>query len=194
MIPYIGDISKNDAEVLKEMAETHDNILEFGVGASTQVLSAYSKNSIIAVDTSVEWLEKTKRNIELLEIKNVPSFVFWEQGIMFTKFFDFVFDDCADEYRKDFALKIWPQVNIGGILAFHDTRRWQDARNVCHVLEQIYESVDRVIWNYNHSNITLVYKKEHEPYENWQETENRMPWQIGWGDPDVEYVKKQLHG
>lgn len=192
MIPYIGDISINDSRVLREMAETHNNILEFGCGASTQVLSSYSKHKILSVDTSQEWVDKTKNNIGLLEIENMPIFKIHASSSIYEGVYDFVFNDGVDSLRKDFALKIWGNIRIGGILAFHDTRRWQDAKTVCNVLEQIYESVDNVIFNYNHSNITLVYKKEKEPYDNWQITENKEQWQIGYGEPDVEYIKSKI--
>ena len=58
MIEYIGDISKADALVLKELAENATAILEFGCGASTQVMSVYTKNRIISIDTSQEWIDK----------------------------------------------------------------------------------------------------------------------------------------
>jgi predicted O-methyltransferase YrrM len=194
MIPYIGDISKNDAELLKNLAEQAESILEFGCGASTQVLSEYSKLPIISIDTSQEWIDKTKKNIDLLEIKNKPSFYLYNEYMnqSLVPQFDLIFDDGVDDFRKDFALKIWPCLRVDGILAFHDTRRWQDARNVCHVLEQVYNEVYDVKFNYNHSNITLITKKIKEDWVNWQEVENRLPWQLGWGEPDIDLVKRHL--
>jgi tRNA A58 N-methylase Trm61 len=69
MINYIGDISKADANILADLAEQSENILEFGVGASTQVLAAYGKGKVTTTETSMEWVEKTKQNLKLLGIE-----------------------------------------------------------------------------------------------------------------------------
>ena len=195
MIPYIGDISKADAEVLKAFAIKSERILEFGCGASTQVLSKYSTSPIVSLDTSIEWVNKTIKNLKLLEIENIPLFPAWLGNFYFdtSAKYDFIFNDGIDSLRKDFALKAWPILDVGGVMAFHDTRRWQDVKIVCNVLEQIYESVDNVIFNFRHSNITLVYKKEHEPYENWQIAENKEQWELGYGEPDIEIIKKRIN-
>lgn len=194
MIPYIGDISKADAAALARLAGQATRILEFGVGASTQVIAAFARPeaSFITLDTSTEWIDKTRRNLRLLGITRPVDFRAYESFDFSSGEYDLIFDDGADEFRKDFALRIWPRLATGGVLAFHDTRRWQDARNVCHVLEQIHNEVLTVEFNAAHSNITLVTKRDLEPYENWQETEGRLAWQLGWGEPDAVYIQAHL--
>lgn len=203
MIPYIGDISKADSEVLKDLAGKYNDILEFGCGASTQVLSYYSKSRITSIDTSTEWINKTKSNIELLEIWNVPNFYLYDEfdklisenvssGEWPIQCFDFIFDDGVDDFRKSFAMDFWLYLKPGGIIAFHDTRRWQDYRNVAEILNYHYNEIDSVKCNVNGSNISIIYKKEKQDYENWQEVENKQQWELGYGDPDKEEVKRRL--
>lgn len=192
MIPYIGDISREDAFVLKEFAEKSSSILEFGCGASTQVLSKYSKNEIISIDTSQEWIDKTIKNIRLLEIEKMPLFKIYNNSFV-SGLFDFVFNDGIDEYRKKFALDIWHNIKIGGILSFHDTRRWQDYKYVTEFIYLNYNEISKIYPNYKSSNITLITKKEEQPYVNWQETENKEQWQIGYGNPDINYIKSKLN-
>ena len=93
MIPYIGDISKQDAVVLKELAEQSVDILEFGCGASTQVLAAYTSGSVISVDTAPAWIRKTREHLKRLNLPEVSfcsydEFVTWRGGP-----YDLVFND-----------------------------------------------------------------------------------------------------
>lgn len=198
LIPYIGDVSKNDALVLKEMAETHERIMEFGVGASTQILGHYAKdNCLYSIDTSEEWMEKTLHNINLLGIAKETAFLMTEYYQSMETFstpshectYDFIFDDGVDHLRREFAIKIWPYLEVGGVLAFHDTRRAPDFRNVLEVLAHYQDEVGRVEFNYKSSNITLVWKKEPEPYSNWQIDECKEPWMLGYGDPPQEFIE-----
>jgi roadblock/LC7 domain-containing protein len=187
MINYIGDISKEDACVLAHLAESSSFILEFGVGASTQVLSAYADNPIVSLDTSKEWIERTRINLGLLKIENSPAIFHYETIIDHlvgypNLAFDLIFDDGVDELRREFAIHSWRSLKVGGILALHDTRRLQDIQNVCAVIENFGNEIEKVLFNYQHSNITLIYKKEYEPYENWQITEKKEPWQLGWAE------------
>lgn len=183
MLKYIGDISKNDAEVLKEYALLSTSILEFGSGGSTQVLAAYTQGNIISIDTEWSWVEKTIRNLGILGVTKEVSFHGYSKfmnELASKKTYDFIFDDGVDSLRREFAIKMWPYLSIGGVLAFHDTRRGHDFRNVLEVLAIYHNEVDTVIFNKEGSNITCIYKKIPEPYENWQLVENRTPQQLGY--------------
>ena len=186
MIEYLGDISRNDALVLQELAEKADNILEFGCGASTQVLSYYSRNKILSIDTSTEWIEKTKFNFSYLEIENIPEFKLYNEFSFSSGEYDLIFDDGADGLRREFAINVWPLLKIGGCITFHDTRRWHDQANICAVIIQYYNEIEYVQCNYKSSNITVIKKKIAEHYDNWAITENKAPWQSGNGVPPIK--------
>jgi predicted O-methyltransferase YrrM len=195
MIEYIGDISKKDATVLRMYAQTSNNILEFGCGASTQVIANYvSKEArITSIDTEEAWIEKTRSNIKVLGIKNHVNFLNYNtfmDHILVDIHFDFIFDDGADSLRREFAIKMWPYLAVGGVIGFHDTRRGPDFRNVLEVLAHYQNEVDDVAFNVWGSNITMIWKKVAEPYDNWQITEKREPWQLGYGELPEEFINK----
>jgi len=75
---YIGDISTNDFLILKELAIKSTNILEFGVGASTQIILNYTHGIVTSIDTSDEWIELTKKNLQYLNINKSIDFQRYE--------------------------------------------------------------------------------------------------------------------
>lgn len=199
MIPYIGDVSKADAEVLAYYAAKSKNILEFGCGASTQIMSFNTGSNILSVDTEFLWIDKTRGNLDLLGIgENVR---FEDYGVFMrdlnntaiSREYDFVFDDGADHLRVDFARIIWPHIKIGGRLAFHDTRRFHDFANALGLLAYYQNEIDKVYFNTAKSNITIIQKKIAEPYDNWQISENKEPWQLGYGEVPEE-IKEKVYG
>lgn len=198
MIKYIGDISKADAALLKVQASLphYKSILEFGCGASTQVIAKYKdkETKFVSIDTSKEWIDKTVDNLQYLGIN--PDIVeFCEYNLYMPLLptigdkFDFVFDDGVDSHRREFAIRVWPYIKVGGALGFHDTRRAHDFRNVLETLANFQNEIGAVIFNANDSNITLVYKIAPRPYDNWQISENRQPFELGYGDIPEDYKK-----
>src|SRR5258706_1824903 len=198
MIPYIGDISKNDAFVLQEYASSADSILEFGCGASTQVMASSVVVDatgivpvIISIDTEPSWIEKTKENLKILGVNKEVHFYDYRDfidHILIDKPFDFIFVDGVDSLRREFAIKIWPFLQVGGVMAFHDTRRGHDFRNVLEVLATFQDEIGEVKFNTLQSNITVIRKKPAAPYDNWQISEKKKPWQLGYGDPPQEFI------
>lgn len=190
MINYIGVISREDAELLKSLAEEADRILEFGAGASTQVFSAYCKGAIDCVETVHEWVDKTTRNLEVLQIgRNVRFLCPRPFGRVFSEIgaYDLIFVDGADELRQSFALCSWVHLRAGGTMAFHDTRRGtphglsetSDVQNVCALIARCAPEIDSVILNAMDSNTTLIRKRAPLPYVDWQKTEGRTDAQMG---------------
>jgi predicted O-methyltransferase YrrM len=173
---YIGDISKNDFLVLKELASKSMNILEFGVGASTQIILNYSFGNVTSIDTSDDWIELTKKNLAYLDIKKPINFQKYEnfKPIIDTKY-DFVFNDGIDSLRNSFGVFIFEHIKVGGILAYHDTRRLRDIKNVSNLLHRYHNEIDLIEINKNQSNITLIRKKNYEPYEDWNIVEKKIP-------------------
>jgi predicted O-methyltransferase YrrM len=185
VIDYIGDISFADAELLAKLASESSRILEFGVGASTQVLAYYKTGMMISLETDQDWIEKTRRNLTRLGIAQDSVDFRQYDGFPLqpTDRFDLIFNDGVDGYRREFAMKAWPLLLVGGMFCFHDTRRTGDVLNVCALLGAFSAEVEAVKFNLGHSNITTILKKSAEHYEDWNVIEKREPWQAGWGDP-----------
>lgn len=172
---YIGDISKNDFLVLKEAAMKYTNILEFGVGASTQVILNYTSGRFVSIDTSQEWIDLTRKNLEYLNInKPLDMLLYNEFKPSPDEKYDFVFNDGVDNMRSTFGLFIFPYIQVGGVLAYHDTRRNGDMMNVVELIKKYYNEIDLVEMNKNSSNITLIRKKQYQPYEEWNIAEEKI--------------------
>ena len=183
---YIGDISREDAEVLSRYAAGARRILEFGAGASTQVLaqSAPEGAEIVTVETDAAWVERTRRNLKLLGVAREVTFLpyrgFWRelQGT-----FDFIFDDGIDRRRGEFAEHAWPLLAVGGAMLFHDTRRPADARVALRHVERVFLEVASVHLNAEGSNITVVRKQAPLQYVDWNVVERRARWEYGHEEP-----------
>ena len=178
MIDYIGDISKADAEALSRWAQGNPKILEFGMGASTQVLSHYTHGKVISLETEPVWIEKTAKHLQRLGIPEnkweLQSYEWFNSNwLKFEKdkTWDFVFDDGVDHLRRVFGLQVWDSIKIGGWLALHDQRRKHDFDNAMAIINEYWLEVGTVHFNHAHSNITFIQKKAPEPYENWQISE-----------------------
>ena len=178
-IRYIGDISREDAELLARTAAGARRILEFGAGASTQVLaqSASEGAEIVTVETKPDWVERTRANLRRLgirrEVRFVPYRGFWRsvQGP-----FEMIFDDGIDRLRAEFAERAWPML-------FHDTRRPRDARTALRQVERVFLEVASVHLNPEGSNLTVVRKQAPQAYVDWNVAEGRARWEYGHADP-----------
>lgn len=189
----IGDISNADVEVLRHFASISEHILEFGMGASTQVLSYYTKGKVISLESDQYWIERTKANFDLLGIdQNKCDFILGMSppnipGITF----DFIFVDCVDEKRLEMALASWHLLRTGGTMAFHDTRRVGDVKNFTNLINTVFSEIIDISINHWDSNISYLTKRPTElKYENWNHVENRMDWEIGYGEVDKRFFGK----
>ena len=186
---YIGDISREDAQLLARYAAGARRILEFGAGASTQVLAqtAPEGTEIVTVETDAPWIERTRRNLQRLGVGREVSFVpyrgFWRtlQGP-----FDFIFDDGVDRLRGEFAERAWPLLAVGGALLFHDTRRPRDARTALRFVERVFLEVASVQLNADGTNVTVVRKQAPLQYVDWNVVEGRARWEYGHEEPPPE--------
>jgi predicted O-methyltransferase YrrM len=186
MIPYIGCVSREDATLLQSLAERADRILEFGSGASTQIFAEYGRGTVDSVETDPAWVERTKRNLAILDIKGPVTFhdarSFKPRGA-----WDLIFVDCVDDMRESAALMSWPHLAVGGVICFHDTRRTvphgtcetSDVQHVCAVVAAFSPEIASVILNQNDSNTTVITKRLPLLYENWQVSEGRTDAQMG---------------
>jgi precorrin-6B methylase 2 len=185
---YIGDISRQDAELLRHYASGAKRILEFGSGASTQVLAQCSHpDSIIAsVEPDPEWIAMTQKNFDRLGISRTVRFILfkaWKKAAQFEAPFDLIFDDGVDKLRRGFAESAWPLLKVGGHMLFHDTRRIKDLKNVLSVVEAHFLEVESVQLNEASSNITAVRRKAPEPWVDWNVVEGRKRWEYGHAEP-----------
>jgi hypothetical protein len=178
MIDYVGDISKNDASVLSDWASQSFNIVDFGVGASSQVIAHYTKGTVVSIDTEPIWINKTLMHLKRLSIPeekvrfmSYPQF--WASIGTPTEQFDFVFDDGVDNLRRNFGMFIWPFIKKGGWLALHDQRRRHDWDNAQAIINEYWQEIGTVYYNHRDSNITFIEKRQIPAYyDNWQITEN----------------------
>jgi hypothetical protein len=197
-IKFIGDLSEQDVAVLIKYIKKASNILEFGVGGSTQIICKIKKKSarFISTDTSQNWIDLTIENLQLLSIKPAVTFYLyesWEQSIEGMTF-DFIFDDGVPDLRKDFGLRAWKYLNVGGSLLIHDTRTIQHIRDVEAIVDNYYLEIDSILLNINHSNITAIRKKLEEPYSNWNIVENKQAWEYGEGVPPINLWDSNYSG
>lgn len=195
MIPYIGDISKQDAEILKFYSSNANCILEAGVGGSTQVISAYSKGDFTAIETNISWIEKTRKNIDLLGIDKQVEFVLYDEFMKREpeQRYDMIFVDLVDDLRKDFGCYSFDKLlKIGGFQLWHDQRRTSDIHNMCEVIRGYSAYIESVHINYLESNITVI-RKRLSPlfYYNWNlpAFEDRPEWLQGNEDVPQNEIK-----
>lgn len=191
-IKFIGDLSMEDADILAKYAKQSINVLEFGVGGSTQILSQCFPQRLISVDTvetgGDKWIAVTRDRINKLEHKTHPEFfdLFDFLPNIPKLSFDLIFVDGVWWQRRPFADATWPLLAVGGVILFHDTRRKMDSDNAIDFAKEYFEEISNVELNAvasngKSSNTTVIHKKIKEPYVNWNYTENKPAW--AYGDP-----------
>jgi spermidine synthase len=176
---FVGDLSLQDADVISEYASKSKSILEFGVGGSTQLLAQSNADLIISVETSTDWIELTKKRLN--QIDNTCPVQIMDYTTKFDTKFDLIFVDGVDNLRRQFAIETWQYLNTDGVMLFHDTRRRRDFRNAISVAEQYFLEISKISVNVNasdgvSSNITILHKKQHTPYINWNWSEGKPSW------------------
>jgi hypothetical protein len=187
-VKYVGDLSKYDATVLEKYGKWSGQTLEFGMGASTQILAQCSVNrcKVWSMETDPNWIARTKRNLDILGVP--PScYMLMDYDLALTQcdgaLFDLIFVDGIDEERFPFALATFQRLKYGGWMLFHDTRRMPDLRTFLDVLLAFKDEVGDVKINMDHSNISGIQRKIAEPYYDWRVEESRTDWMIGAEEP-----------
>jgi hypothetical protein len=196
MKKYIGDLSRHDAALLEHYASSAQSVLEFGVGGSTQIIAQSISNEVpfISLDTDPKWIAITQENLRRFGVEDRCRLIRYEDWFPDACHFDVIFNDGVASFRRDFALRSFPFLTIGGVLLFHDTRRAQDVQNVLALVEVFFEEIACVRFNEHidgmSSNITVVQKKIREPYVDWNVIEDRPPWAFGQGDVPEDFWSK----
>lgn len=179
-IKFIGDLSLEDADLLAGYAQTANSILEFGSGGSTQIFAQFEASTVISVETDINWIQLTQTRLK--QINKEVKFVSYTTD--FNQLFDLIFVDGVDYLRRDFAIETWKYLKDSGVMIFHDTRRFQDFQNAAWVAQLYFNEIKRIDVNAAasngcNSNITVLHKKAHEPYVNWNLTESKPQWAYG---------------
>lgn len=175
-IKFVGDLSLQDANILSEISENAD-VLEFGSGGSTQIF-AQRANTVVSVETENLWIEKTKKNLHLLGAHAPTKFVPHNLFKLIGKY-DVIFVDGVLNKRLAFATVTWALLKTGGKMVFHDTRHFDNFKEVAWIIQLYFKEVSRVDVNYNDSNLTIIQKRKPLEYINWNNEENKPKWAYG---------------
>ena len=185
MKKFVGDLSRQDAEIIERYASHATSVLEFGVGGSTQIIAQAipADSKFLSLDTNQEWIETTRTNLRRLDVEGRVRIGRYENWRSRKNRYDLIFNDGSKRLRREFALRSFPLLVQGGVMLFHDTRRADDVKNVTALVENFFEEIESVNLNERvegkASNITVVKKKVKEPYSNWNKVEGKPRWAMG---------------
>lgn len=174
---FIGDLSIQDAKTLIHFGKQSKNILEFGAGGSTQLFAQCNPVNLITVETDPDWIDRTKLRLEQLTNITQPQFVNFDQHPIIK--YDLIFVDGVIDLRKQFAEQTWKLLTPNGVMLFHDTRREYDFFMLADFVKLHFNSVRTIDINAEDSNISVIYKKPHQPYVNWNFAESKPLWAYG---------------
>lgn len=194
---YLGDLSKQDVQVLATEVLNAQSILEFGVGASTQIICQTRRNDLAfySVETDPVWIGHSQRELKSLGVNpKYCEFILysqWHETVASKNIqFDVIFVDGVDDKRLEFAKNAWDMLRVGGRMLFHDTRRSGDMAKFLQLVESKYLEVDVIKLNHRASNISIVRKKISEPYIDWNVAEKKEPWMSAQVAPPSGWVQK----
>jgi hypothetical protein len=177
---FIGDLSKEDVRLLTVYAaNARLGILEFGVGGSTQLLSMASDPLLpmMSVDTSQEWIVKTKGVLDRLHYhrKRPIEFVLYADWTKKSQY-DLVFNDGLRRERYNFALWAWNRMPTGATMLWHDCRRPDDRKEIVEFVQQT-PTVACLELSKDGSNLAAIKKGPLYSLENWHA--GQEPWELG---------------
>ena len=138
--------------------------------------------SIISVETDAGWIDLTKQRLNQIDNSTPVEFVAYTT--QFDQQFDLILVDGVDHLRREFGIETWKYLRPGGVMLFHDTRRFQDFQNAAWIAQLYFNEITSIDVNAPasngvSSNITVLHKKEHEPYINWNDVEDKPKWAYG---------------
>ena len=191
--PIYGDLSRADVVALTLLCR-NKNVVEFGVGGSTILLSQVAK-SVITFDTKEVWVNRTKKFLKNIPNKTCDSYfrpVIEEKHdgssvLGLSTPCDVLFSDGWAAMRGHFILEFWNDIKECAIT--HDTRS-PYAGNVVKMLFNAYDkklnkengyiwgvnphtaSLKSIEWNYLESNCCVFFKRNTLLiWEDWKKTE-----------------------
>lgn len=194
-LKWVGDLSLQDADLLAMYGKQSDNVLEFGIGGSTLILSQ-ACNSVVSVETESKWVELVEKRLEQVPGGHVEFLLFneYKQFVEQNKLeFDMIFVDCHTSRRLEAVLGSWKYLKEGGRLLIHDTRKsFLNNLNDNHpyvvlfprLFENLYSEIRQIDFcasasDDNRSNITVITKGKMPKYVSWQDVEDKPKWSYG---------------
>lgn len=173
-----GDISRADAVCLTELCDDR-RVVEFGVGASTMVLSRCAR-TVLSYDTDPVWLEKTKvRLVRMPDKVCSPELRYFEE-VPEVPECDVLWIDGLVAKRQEFTEKNFARAKELVILhgALRNGHSYGQAF-LPEIMNKFWEMIETIELGYRGSHL-LVLKKRRRPlrYYNYHETEahnHRLP-------------------
>lgn len=175
----VGDLSKADKKYLQVIAAQHNRIVEGGVGASTQILTHYSKGKVVSYETDPKWIERIRDVVfPKVKVKGECEFRIYDGNVQGR--YDLAFVDLEWSLRYRFAIKSWRLLVPGGKLIFHDARRDKDRQMIAEFLSERYAEVESLeICPYDTNFAVFTKRDKRCDYVNWHEAEKMTPKQLG---------------
>lgn len=181
-VPFVGDLSTQDAAALTTMAR-RAHVLEFGCGGSTQIFAAVAA-SVVSVETDPGWIAKTQRNLVRLGFaENAVTFRGYDEPYGSDHPFELVFVDGDPSRREAFALGAFAHLAQDGLMVFHDSRSVERA-TVFRVAATFMHMVGELLLDVAGSNLAVIRKRTMPPYEDWNAAEGRAHWEYGGPEED----------
>lgn len=191
-IKFIGDLSLQDADVFAKYGKKSKYPIEFGAGGSTHILAQCGCQLVTTIETDPNWIHITEKRLSQIENRSPVTFFSYSQidDLIKDKEYDFVFVDGVLELRGDFAHKLWKHLKPNGVMIFHDTRYKQQFDHAMYLSSIYFNEIELIEINARasdgkSSNMTVIHKKEYEPYVNWNYNENKPLWSYG-SQPNTE--------
>lgn len=177
IVPIEGDLSRADVVVLTLLCRGK-TVVEYGVGASTIILSQVAEK-VISYDTDLNWINKIKPKATGVDFKFIPM----DGNAVTPEPCDVLFDDGHSNLRWDFLKLFWPLLNEYAIL--HDGRMsypgnilkrffdmWEDNGPNRNPDNSFTGSLEEIKWNWLESNMVVMKKRNCTlKYEDWKKTE-----------------------
>lgn len=184
----IGDLSLGDRAMLRELAIEYSDILEGGVGASTQILTHFTAGTVVSYDTDEKWIERVRDVLfPKMKVEGECEFRLYTPETEIDGHYDLAFVDLHWPLRLEFAKKAWERLLPAGVLVFHDARRAKDIENFKGFFGSHYFEIEKVDVCPNDSNLILITKRP-QPinFVDWHKKEKWTPKQLG-----IDWLQEQ---
>jgi hypothetical protein len=187
-----GDLSKADIVALTLLCRGK-NVIEFGIGGSTILLSKVA-NKVITYEHDMDWVNRVRPSLgDNVEIRMIDKGKTPEEGaknvIGLGSPCDVCFIDGHSHIRSPALMEFWPYIKEYAVL--HDARMTYAGNCVKKFIDAFTDrnepskanpglpdnpftgSLERIEWNWLESNMVVLKKRNCTlKYENWKVTEN----------------------